>query len=571
VPLPRWSELRRVAIERMSEHDVRWRSLGGLFVAGGALADLSLLLPVDEGSDTLAVLLVGIIAILSGLGMIALAERLPKQERWLSLSLAFGTVLITLAVIFNDAVASPYALIYVWVGFDAFFFLSRRSAYAHLAFVGACYAVALLVTAGQGQAEAGRWLLLMGTVGVIGTLADLLRTRSEGLIDQLGEAARCDPLTNLLNRRGFEERMEDELRRARRSREPVALVVGDLDHFKTINDRFGHHEGDDALCLFGDVARGVTREIDGIARIGGEEFAIVLPGADEHGGFLLAERLRRRVREALSDYGPGMSVSFGVSTFPRDGDDPDALLRAGDQALYLAKRMGRDRSVIYSPEVAASLRSVEPEAVKAAEQLPAVLILAETLDLRDTGTALHSQTVGRYAEAIAAALGLPPERVERVRLGGLLHDLGKIGVPDPILRKPGPLDDAEWAEMRKHPELGARILAGANLDDLSGWVLAHHERPDGRGYPAGLSGDEIPVEARILSVADSFEAMTSDRVYRRALPREVALEELRRHAGTQFDAAVVAAFLGCQAEISVPSQATSATTSTAASRPASNR
>ena len=134
--------------------------------------------------------------------------------------------------------------------------------------------------------------------------------------------------------------------------------------------------------------------------------------------------------------------------------------------------------------------------------------------------------------------------MERVRLAGLLHDLGKIGVADTILQKPGALSEAEWNEMRKHPELGARIFSGANLDDLSAWVLAHHERPDGRGYPSGLAGDEIPLEARILAVADSFEAMTSDRVYRKGMPVEDALAELRACAGTQFDGEVVEAFIG---------------------------
>ena len=172
-----------------------------------------------------------------------------------------------------------------------------------------------------------------------------------------------------------------------------------------------------------------------------------------------------------------------------------------------------------------------------------MLVLAETLDLRDSGTALHSQTVGRLCEQIAVALGLAPEQVERVRLAGLLHDIGKIGVADTILQKPAALTEDEWAEMRKHPELGARILTGANLDDISSWVLAHHERPDGRGYPHGLVGDAIPLEARILAVADSFEAMTSDRVYRAGMPIEEAAAELRRCAGAQFDARVVEVFL----------------------------
>ena len=141
------------------------------------------------------------------------------------------------------------------------------------------------------------------------------------------------------------------------------------------------------------------------------------------------------------------------------------------------------------------------------------MLLAETLDMRDVGTARHSQTVGRYAEEIARGLGLPEPHVERIRAAGVLHDIGKLGVADAVLKKPGKLTDEEWVEMRRHPELGARILDHANLRDISAWVLAHHERIDGRGYPHGLPGDVIPLEARILAVADAYEAMTADRAY----------------------------------------------------------
>jgi putative nucleotidyltransferase with HDIG domain len=184
----------------------------------------------------------------------------------------------------------------------------------------------------------------------------------------------------------------------------------------------------------------------------------------------------------------------------------------------------------------------------AGEQLAAAVLLAETLDLRDVGTARHCETVGHYAEQIALALDFPAARVARVRAAGVLHDIGKLGISDGILHKPGKLDDQEWAEMKRHPELGARILEHANLRDIAGWVRAHHERVDGRGYPAALSADEIPVEARILAVADAYEAMTADRPYRRALPVEIAQEELRRNAGGQFDPVIVDAFLGVLAD-----------------------
>ena len=163
--------------------------------------------------------------------------------------------------------------------------------------------------------------------------------------------------------------------------------------------------------------------------------------------------------------------------------------------------------------------------------------------MRDTGTARHSQTVGRYAKLLARELGLGDSAVERVHLAGVLHDVGKVGIPDSILQKPGALDDREWGEMKKHPELGARILQGANLEDISGWVLAHHERPDGRGYPEGLARDEIPVPARILAVADAYEAMTNDRVYKAGISHTEAQAELLRCAGSQFDPDVVGVFI----------------------------
>ena len=171
------------------------------------------------------------------------------------------------------------------------------------------------------------------------------------------------------------------------------------------------------------------------------------------------------------------------------------------------------------------------------------MLLAETLDLRDPSTALHSTTVGQFARDTALALGLAPGHVMRVHAAGVLHDLGKLGIADAILHKPGPLDDSEWREMRRHPEVGARILEHAGMHDIASWVRAHHERVDGQGYPAGLPGSRISLEARILAVADAYEAMTTDRPYRSGMGSELARAELRRCAGTQFDTRVVDAFL----------------------------
>ena len=175
--------------------------------------------------------------------------------------------------------------------------------------------------------------------------------------------------------------------------------------------------------------------------------------------------------------------------------------------------------------------------------LAAVMSLAQALDMRDVATASHSRTVARYSEQIARELGLSQARTERIRLAGMLHDIGKIGVPDSILQKPGPLTEVEWSDMKRHPTIGARIVAQNSLEDIGEWILAHHERPDGQGYPRGLPESEIPLEARILAVADAYEAMIARRPYRPPLGPGLAREELRRWAGSQFDRRVVEVFL----------------------------
>ena len=363
-------------------------------------------------------------------------------------------------------------------------------------------------------------------------------------MDRLSGAARTDVLTGMPNRRAFEERFEEVLALAKREGRPLSVIVGDLDGFKLVNDRLGHQAGDDALRR---VARELStwkRRSDVTARVGGEEFALLLPSAS-------TRRARSRspiasgwaCRRCSRPTSVPLTISFGIAAFPEHGEDAEALTRAADQALYAAKEMGRNRCVHFTPELAESLSSRAQVADSAEMQLDTVIGLAEALDIRDTGTAKHSRTVGRYAKLMALEMGLGEARAERIELAGLLHDVGKIGISDRVLNKPGPLDADEWAQMRTHPQIGARLLSRPELADLRGWILAHHERPDGQGYPFGLSGEEIPIEARIVAVADAYEAMTADRVYRLALGEQTAREELAAGAGEQFDAEVVGAFM----------------------------
>jgi diguanylate cyclase (GGDEF)-like protein len=219
-------------------------------------------------------------------------------------------------------------------------------------FAGACYAAALVAMNGHGEGAAARWLFTMGTVTMVAWMTDVLTDRSQRLIGRLRDATLHDPLTGLFNRRGFDRLIDLELERGRRGEGPFTLVVGDLDHFKSINDHFGHHHGDQVLQRFSEILTSSKRSIDSAIRMGGEEFALILPGADSSGGHQLAERLRTRVREELADMGRGVSVSFGVATWPTHGTDSAELLRHGDEALYRAKTMGRDRTVIFGHELA---------------------------------------------------------------------------------------------------------------------------------------------------------------------------------------------------------------------------
>ena len=513
------------------------RTLSYFYLAGGTLVLASLALPY--GTDNLAgQAAVALAAYLAGAILYLLPERLPWAV--IPATLALGTVLVSALVLCEGDGGSFYGLFYLWVAVESFYLLSRVGAAVQVGFMGLAYAGVLAVVPDDRPVQ--HWLLVVGVGIVAGVLVAYQRSRIDALVASLDDAARTDPLTGLLNRRAFEELFEKELDRVHRSDGSLSVLLGDLDGFKAVNDRFGHEAGDGVLRQVAEDMLKWKRRVDTPARIGGEELALLLPDTDERGAFLVAERLRRATHRSFAEDPMGLTISFGVATFPAHGDDLRSLMRAADRALYAAKDLGKDRTAIYSPEVARVLARASGSQ-GGDLQLAPLMSLAEALDVRDTGNAVHSRTVGRYARMMAVELGLSPERVERVRVAGVLHDVGKIGVSDPLLVKMGPLGDEDWRELKTHPEIGAQLLSRPELADLRSWVLAHHERPDGTGYPFGLSGDEIPLEARILAVADAYEAMTRGRVYREALGREAAREELRAGAGSQFDRQVVEAFL----------------------------
>ncbi len=513
---------------------------GLLFLAGGTLGLLWLVLPHAPGANESGGLLTIVVSFVGGTLLFMFGHHLP---RWSLPGVAtMGTLAITASVFLSGDRQSAYIMMYLWLVVYVFYFFTRREALIQLALVLSCYTYTA-ITWQSPNGAISRWLLVVGTLLVVALLVAGLKASLGRLIERLADAARTDPLTRLLNRRGFEEVFDVELERASRAGRSLSLVVGDLDHFKEVNDRLGHHVGDGALKRVSALLDEENRLGDFSARIGGEEFALLVTDADCNGARVVAERARTRLRDEFVDQPVPITISFGIASFPMHGRTTDELLRFCDQALYAAKQRGRDCSVVYSSACLRALTTDAGDSGHSDEPATTLLALAEDVDIRHAGMPGHSQEVGRLAKLTAEELGLPPRAVERLHTAGLLHDVGKVGVAASILCKPGPLDESEWDEMRRHPEIGARILSSAGLRDASQWVLAHHERPDGRGYPRGLRGDEVTLEARILSVADAYEAMVSDRVYRKALGAEEAQRELARCTGTQFDEQVVAAFL----------------------------
>ncbi|MBA2504327.1 MAG: diguanylate cyclase [Thermoleophilaceae bacterium] len=277
----------------------------------------------------------------------------------------------------------------------------------------------------------------------------LMHERYERALIVLREAARTDPLTGLLNRRGLDRVFRRELARARRSGEPLAVLLGDIDHFKQVNDTFGHAAGDETLkVVAGALERGV-REVDVVARFGGEEFAVLLPGQDERGAYDLAERLRTEVADASKNGSETVTISFGIAAFPLHAGTASGLLSAADAALYHgAKRLGRNAAAVYDAATTEMLSAGD----ELSGELATAIAIAEQIDARDTGSMEHSRRVGRIAERLAEELGLAEHEQERLRLAGRVHDVGKIAVPEEVRQKSGPLDEAEWEQMREHPE-----------------------------------------------------------------------------------------------------------------------
>lgn len=356
-----------------------------------------------------------------------------------------------------------------------------------------------------------------------------LRERIAELEQERVRGLRLDLVTGLLNADAFHGRLSEEVDRARRYGRSVSVALVAVDDFPSLELRHGFTAGDDLLAAIAQRLTGGTRTHDLIGRTGRAEFGLLLPETSAEGALPALERILLELEHVGEGSVWAAGASVGVATLETDGS-AESLLANARLACELAQSTGGGRAIL-----AATIKDRAPAAV-ATPQRDAIEALAVALLERDRYTGEHSKAVIEMAAAVARNLGLSGAEVERVKSAALLHDIGKVAIPDEILHKPGPLTEEEWKLMRQHPVIGERILRVLpGLGAVARIVRHEHERWDGAGYPDGLTGEQIPLGSRVILAADTYQAITSDRPYRGARSHEHAIRELARYAGSQFD------------------------------------
>lgn len=372
----------------------------------------------------------------------------------------------------------------------------------------------------------------------------LLVKEKQAAADHFKGVSNKDDLTGLYNYRYFYEHFQNNIMKSKE----LILLFCDLDYFKTVNDVYGHITGDTVLKESAEIIKQTIKDRGITFRYGGEEFAVLLEDCELDEAYKFAESINQNINasQTLQQYAPyfPITVSIGLASYPSNADNARDLVAKADKAMYFSKQKGRNQCTIYSSETDKMLEQGFADAIKQKMMINAVFSLASAIDAKDRYTSRHSELVTKYALQIAESLQLSDDDKFKLRIGALLHDCGKIGVSDEIINKPGDLFDEEFVYIKNHTLVGHNIIKYITDDSkINSCVLYHHERWDGNGYPQGLAGNDIPLFARIISIADAFHAMTSDRPYRRALSLPSALQELKAGANSQFDPSLVKCFI----------------------------
>lgn len=381
--------------------------------------------------------------------------------------------------------------------------------------------------------------LLMGLSDAAGAAIDNAR-----LYRHVQQDAQTDGLTGLFNHRFFSKYLLEQLTQP--GRLPVSAIMLDLDNFKLYNDLYGHIQGDIALKQIAEIMTRVVGEKGVCARYGGEEFIVILPLCDSNKAFGFAEDIRTEVRRQFgrndtASYG-FLTVSAGICTYPYTASNRDELISRADNALYYAKGGGKDQSVIFTSE--SDLKILKVGFDSSPQYLTTVYALTAAIDAKDHFTLGHSQNVARYANALVSELKLAPYSGTVIQHAALLHDVGKIGIPESILSKPGRLTAEEYGFIKQHVEMSVKIAKHLPaVDNVISAIIGHHERWDGKGYPQGASGEQIDILSRCLCIADVFDALTAFRPYKQPMTQEAALKVIEENSGTMFDPQLVAIFI----------------------------
>lgn len=361
---------------------------------------------------------------------------------------------------------------------------------------------------------------------------------------KMANIAITDDLTGLYSHGYFQAKLNEQIIAAKENDKPLSLLFMDIDYFKYFNDLYGHQEGDEVLKGIGDVLKSYSSKLYLPARYGGEEFTILMSETTEETAVAFAEKIRQNIETAFVGKFPEISkitVSIGVSSFPSKAKNKEELIKYADDALYRAKSFHRNRVEIYHSVLEELKNDIDGDDI---EIISSMKTLISIINSKDKYTYRHIERVVIYCGLIADELNLGTYEKKMLKYGAYLHDIGKIDIPQEVLNKKMPLTSEEWNLLKQHPTFGVDIIAPVkSLSDAVPIILYHHERVDGKGYPENLSGDSIPYLARILTVADSFDAMTSNRPYGVAKTFDEGIEELRVCSSKQFDSEIVEVFV----------------------------